>query len=648
MEGTPFGRYRLLSLLGRGGMGEVWRAFDTETNRIVAVKLLPANLAHDPQFEQRFRREANAAAGLNDPHVVPIHNFGEIDGRLYVDMRLIEGRDLHKLIADGPMHPARAVNIIEHVASALDSAHRIGLAHRDVKPSNILIGERDFAYLIDFGIARAANETAMTSTGAVIGTWAYLAPERITGEPDHRADIYALACVLHECLTGQQPFPGNSMEKQIGGHLALPPPHPSALNDTVPTRFDEVIGKGMAKNPDDRYTSASSLANAARSAITAPTALPPRIPVTGWLSETAAPTWNAPPPGHSRTPAMDPLIEPTQFRPRPETQPPSTSARSKARWWGIAAAVGVVALVAALAVVIVNRDDRTAPATLNSSITATGPLPSGPTFDGTFTAAYGPQATFSGAAMDGFVAAAKWVVRSVCNQSGCVAAATTVNRPEGVLTRIFDYVDGQWISVSAEPANGECAGVDIQRWERMTLRPQPDGSMVGDVNAANSKYFCGGNSPVTFTRTGDSDAGVQTSDLATMTARVVSPVNGVHGRYHLAMRYTRPTAPESYDFDLVGTTFCLRGGDRCLNYLYGPIGVYALKFAAGQWTWSSSTKGTCATDGTPEQNDIAVVFPLPQPNQDPIQLIVGHGNVTFSGGCAGSVPADLTFTRIGD
>ncbi|WP_156746042.1 serine/threonine-protein kinase, partial [Mycobacterium sp. 1423905.2] len=227
MEGTPFGRYRLIELLGRGGMGEVWRAYDTETQRVVAVKVLPANLANDPIFEQRFRREALAAAGLNEPHVVPIHNFGEIDGRLYVDMRLVHGRDLGAIIADGPLDPERTVKIIEQVASALRAAHRIGLVHRDVKPSNILVTEDDFAYLIDFGIARAAGSSRMTGTGNVIGTWAYMAPERLTtGQTDPRGDTYALGCVFYECLTGNQPFPGDSLEQQIGGHLSLPPPRP--------------------------------------------------------------------------------------------------------------------------------------------------------------------------------------------------------------------------------------------------------------------------------------------------------------------------------------------------------------------------------------------------------------------------------------
>ena len=178
MDGVEFGRYRLIELLGRGGMGEVWRAHDTATNnRTVAIKLLPPHLAADPTFVQRFRREADAAARLNNPHIIPIHTYGEIDGRLYVDMRLIEGRDLQDVLADGPLDAGRSVRIIEQVAKALHAAHKVGLVHRDVKPSNILLDEDDFAYLIDFGIARGAGETSLTGTGAMIGSWHYMAPE---------------------------------------------------------------------------------------------------------------------------------------------------------------------------------------------------------------------------------------------------------------------------------------------------------------------------------------------------------------------------------------------------------------------------------------------------------------------------------------
>jgi predicted Ser/Thr protein kinase len=279
LEETSFGRYRLMTLLGRGGMGEVWRARDTETDRIVAVKVLPAQLAHDDMFKQRFRREAHAAAQLTEPHVVPIHSYGEIDGRLYVDMRLIEGRDLQAILGEGPLDPGRAVTIVDQVAKALQAAHNVGLVHRDVKPSNVLVAEYDFAYLIDFGIARGVDQTGLTNTGSMIGTWAYMAPERFgSGSADARADIYALACVLHECLTGSKPFPGNSLEQQVTAHLTAPPPRPSVARRGVPQTFDNVIAKGMAKDPDQRYRTTLELADAARSAATSPIPRPPPPP----------------------------------------------------------------------------------------------------------------------------------------------------------------------------------------------------------------------------------------------------------------------------------------------------------------------------------------------------------------------------------
>jgi serine/threonine protein kinase, bacterial len=268
-QGTPFGRYRLLSLVGRGGMGEVWRAYDTLTDRVVALKVLPAEFAQDRAFQERFRREALAAAGLSEPHVVPIHHFGEIDGRLFVDMRLIEGRDLGAVLAArGPLGVDRAVAVVEQVAAALSAAHRVGLVHRDVKPSNILLAESDFAYLIDFGIARRASETGLTSAGVAVGTWAYMAPERFgSGQPDPRSDIYALSCVLYECLTGRQPFSGESAEQLLMGHLMSPPPRPSAALPGVPTALDAVVARGMAKDPRQRDGSAVDLGRAARAAL---------------------------------------------------------------------------------------------------------------------------------------------------------------------------------------------------------------------------------------------------------------------------------------------------------------------------------------------------------------------------------------------
>ena len=330
VEGTPFGRYRLIELLGRGGMGEVWRAYDTATNnRTVAIKLLPPHLAADPTFVQRFRREADAAARLNNPHIIPIHTYGEIDGRLYVDMRLIEGRDLQEVLADGPLEPGRAVRIIEQVAKALHAAHKIGLVHRDVKPSNILLDEDDFAYLIDFGIARGVDETRLTGTGSVVGSWHYLSPERLrAGYVDARTDIYALACMLYECLTGSPPYPGDNVEQQITAHLTAPPPRPSSTGPNVPVAFDTVIARGMAKDPAQRYATTVKLASAAHDAITTPIPRPVQNlhPPPAFVPNPAPPTPAPEPtllddPGLT-TPAPEPTVlgDPGPTTPAPTAQ----------------------------------------------------------------------------------------------------------------------------------------------------------------------------------------------------------------------------------------------------------------------------------------------------------------------------------------
>ena len=267
-----FGRYQLLGLISKGGMGKVFKAHDTAIDRDVAIKVLPTDLANEPGYRERFRREAHTAARLTEPHIIPIYDFGEIDGRLYLVMPIIDGIDVSTLLKrDGPMSPSRAVRLIEQVAAALDTAHAHGLVHRDVKPSNALMTAREFVYLIDFGIAHNAAATTLTRTGTVVGTPAYMAPERFTsGDVDARADVYALTCVLYECLTGDKPYPGDSMEQQIAGHLSLDPPRPSEHRSAVPHGFDEVIARGMAKKPDMRYQSAGDLAVAAHAALTTP------------------------------------------------------------------------------------------------------------------------------------------------------------------------------------------------------------------------------------------------------------------------------------------------------------------------------------------------------------------------------------------
>jgi serine/threonine protein kinase len=282
---VELGPYRLEGLLGRGGMGEVYRAFDQRRGRIVALKILPSELAHDEDFRARFRRESDSAARLQDPHVVPIHDFGEIDGRLYIDMRLVDGVGLDQLIASGAMEPRHAVALIGQIAEALTDAHAKGVLHRDVKPSNILVTSSDFAYLVDFGIARALDEhrTAVTRSGATIGTLAYMAPERFDGgPPDHRSDIYSLTCTLAECLTGRRPFDATSLPSIMKAHLTADPPRPSLQRGDVPRALDEVIARGMAKDAATRYPTARDLAAAAQYALQqwdAPPGPPSRSPL---------------------------------------------------------------------------------------------------------------------------------------------------------------------------------------------------------------------------------------------------------------------------------------------------------------------------------------------------------------------------------
>ena len=219
-----------------------------------------------------MKREARIAGRLQEPHVVPIHDYGEIDGQLYLEMRLVEGTDLDSVLKRfGPLTPPRAVAIISQIASALDAAHAAGVMHRDVKPPNILITRDDFAYLVDFGIASATTDEKLTQLGTAVGTWKYMAPERFsTDEVTYRADIYALACVLYECLTGAPPYRSDSASMLVTAHLMDPIPQASAKRSGIPAALDAVIARGMAKKPEDRYASAGDLALAAHEALSNP------------------------------------------------------------------------------------------------------------------------------------------------------------------------------------------------------------------------------------------------------------------------------------------------------------------------------------------------------------------------------------------
>ncbi|GAA1345902.1 serine/threonine-protein kinase [Saccharothrix algeriensis] len=267
-ELPDFGPYRILGVLGQGGMGVVYRAHDTVHDRVVALKKLPASVA-DPEFRARFQRESRLAAALSHPNIVPVHASGEIDGQLFLDMVLVDGVDLRRLLGQGAVDQDRAIAVLRQVARALDAAHAAGLVHRDVKPSNILVDGAGKAYLADFGIARetSSDATALTRSGDLIGSWDYMAPERLShGEVDGRADQYSLACVLFECLTGRLPYPADDMAAKVAAHLLHPPPAPSVFVPTITPALDAVVLRGLAKEPGRRFDSATALVTAAEAA----------------------------------------------------------------------------------------------------------------------------------------------------------------------------------------------------------------------------------------------------------------------------------------------------------------------------------------------------------------------------------------------
>jgi YVTN family beta-propeller protein len=271
LAGTTLAAYRIERRIGHGGMGDVFLAHDERLDRPVALKVLTDRLADDQRFRDRLLRESRLAASLDHPNVVPIYDAGEADGRLFIAMRYVEGLDLKGVLrAEGPLAPARAVAIADQLASALDAAHRRGLVHRDVKPSNVLLDhqdDREHAYLADFGLTQSGH-TGGATDGQFMGTVDYVAPEQIRGEEvDGRADQYALACLLFECLTGSLPFPAGSDVAAIYAHLEEPPPLPSERGADLPRALDEVLGRAMAKEPAERYDTCAALVEATREAL---------------------------------------------------------------------------------------------------------------------------------------------------------------------------------------------------------------------------------------------------------------------------------------------------------------------------------------------------------------------------------------------
>ena len=269
--GDTIAGYEIEELVGRGGMGEIYRARDPRLERRVALKLLAERYSEDEAFRERLLRESRIAASLDHPNVVPVYEAGEVDDRIFIAMRFVDGSDLEALLrSDGPLEASRALAIAAQVADALDAAHARGLVHRDVKPSNILLDRQDrreHVYLADFGLTQSVSDRA-PADGHLDGTVDYVAPEQIRGDDvDGRADVYGLGCVLFQALTGTVPFSGVSDVAVLYAHLEAPPPRASERRDALPEALDDVLTRAMAKVPAERQPTCGALVDEAREAL---------------------------------------------------------------------------------------------------------------------------------------------------------------------------------------------------------------------------------------------------------------------------------------------------------------------------------------------------------------------------------------------
>ncbi|MGH8894102.1 MAG: serine/threonine-protein kinase [Actinomycetes bacterium] len=363
--GAEVAGYRIESLLGRGGMAVVYRAHDPRLGRSVALKLLPPELMENEQFRLRFIRESRLAASLDHPNIIPIYEAGEADGQLYIVMRLVLGSDLKAVIGGRPLEPPRALGLIAQACNALDAAHAQGLVHRDVKPGNILVSpgadQSEHVYLTDFGLTKRTTSLsgALTRTGNFLGTIDYVAPEQIAARPvDARTDVYALGCVVYECLTGELPFHRDDDAALLWAHLAETPPPVTALQPGLGPDVAAVVTRAMAKAPEDRYASCHGLLIDLRDALELPEPLPRPRPRTHVVAPDPVVPVESPPSQH-------PSFPPGTFPPegalpaaadsREEDERPARKSR-----YLVPIALGtalVVALGAALAAFLLTRGD---------------------------------------------------------------------------------------------------------------------------------------------------------------------------------------------------------------------------------------------------------------------------------------------------
>lgn len=269
--GSRLGNYELISVLGTGGMAKVYRARQLNVQRDVAIKVIESALALNPEFSERFEREANLVANLNHPHILKLFDYGNQDGLLYLVMELQPSGSLADVLRRGPLALEHIARILDQIGSALDFAHREGIIHRDLKPQNVLFDKMGNAILADFGVARVMGEiTTRTQAGTVMGTPAYMAPEQWQAWPlDGRVDIYSMGIMLFEMLTGNTPFDAETPFQVMHGHVNRNPPPLRTVRPDLPSNFDDVLQKALAKDRDLRFNTASELAAAFRAALTA-------------------------------------------------------------------------------------------------------------------------------------------------------------------------------------------------------------------------------------------------------------------------------------------------------------------------------------------------------------------------------------------
>jgi len=607
-------------------MGTVYLATHPRLPREDALKVLPAEFTNDAEYRARFNREAELAAGLSHPHIVGVQDRGEFDGQFWISMDYVTGADASRLLKDqytSGMPAEEVLPIVTAVAAALDYAHDRGLLHRDVKPANILLADPDGqdrrVYLADFGIARRIDDSAgLTDTNVAVGTVAYAAPEQLRGDPiDGRADQYALACTAFHLLTGAPPYPDDNPAVVITHHLYAPPPSVGDHDEQLRS-LDPVFTRAMAKQPADRFVTCSEFASQLRRHLDG------RAPITA--------------PEHLVT--------------APVARPPQKRSRVL-----IAALVGVALLVGGgiFAGFKLMHKPVAAPAPTNTATAATSstpvsiptttsvaPLTPGP-FNGRYKADFGAATDLDGDGHGAGPATVTYGLRSACRGAECVATAESLGRPNDLAkTMVFDEVGGRWLAVALITA--DCLSANTEFWLAFSLQLGPDGTLTGEMTRTSATN-CRDKRPITLTRTGDLDVDT-VADPATVAPRVASPAEALHGQYRVLRTYPTSAIPSQPAQTAVVTT-CLRTGDRCMSYFHGKSGDNPLVFQNGIWALTANADYPCPAGGTLHFSVIAE-FPLPQPAQNPIQLLSGHGHQAQTGACEVDTTFDQTFTRTGD